>query len=285
MLWIVSTPDVHDYLDYRRFLADWFEARKKANPRFSYRVFARLAGQSSSSLLHHVIKGKRNLTPATVDAFAGAMKLRAREAELFALLVQLDQARTDEERNQVWEQLSATRRFRAARRVDGAGFRYLSHWYYPAIRELALRPDFVDDPTWIASALRPRITEARARQALDALFELGLLVRQDDGTVAQAEASVVTPHEVSGLAVHNYHRGMLQRASDAIDSFDPEVRHLGGVTVGVPAALVPRLKEELAAFLERVLNLCDESTDPVDRVYQLNMQLFPLSEGSSGEGT
>lgn len=271
-------PTVFDHLDFRAFLAEWFAAKKASNPRFSHRMFARLAGQRSPSLLHHVMEGTRNLTPATTESFARAMKLGAGEAEFFGLLVALGQAETDTERNEAWERIAATRRFREARRIEGAGFEYLSSWYYPAIRELAHRGDFVDDPDWIARTLRPRITPARARRALEAMLGLGLLVRADDGRVRPADASVVTPHEVEGLAVHNYHHGMLERAREAIDAFDPTERHFGAVTVAVPDALVPRLKQEIAAFQERLLNLCDTAAEPKDRVYQLNLQLFPLSE-------
>ena len=268
---------MYDHLDFRVFLAEWFAAKKAANPRFSHRVFARLAGQKSPSLLHHVLEGRRNLTPATTDAFAQAMRLGPAEAAFFALLVALGQAETHAERNDAWERISATRRFRQARRIEGAGFEYLSSWYYPAIRELAHRPDFRDDPDWIADTLRPRITPARARRALEILFGLGLLVRDTEGAVRPADASVVTPHEVEGLAVHNYHHGMLERAREAIEAFPPAERHLGGVTVAVPASLVPRLKQEIASFQERLLHLCDTAAEPKDRVVQLNLQLFPLS--------
>lgn len=239
-------------------------------------MFARLAGQRSPSLLHHVMRGERNLTPATTEAFARAMKLSVAERRFFGYLVQLDQAPTREARNTVWEQIAATRRFREARRVEGAGFEYLSCWYYPAIRELAHRPDFVADPAWIAATLSPRITRPQARRALEALQTLGMLV-PTDGTLRPADASVVTPHEVAGLAVHNYHHEMLARAGEAIGAFDPDERHLGGLTLAVPEELVPRLKEEVQGFLERLLNLCDAGEEPPDRVYQVNVQLFPLS--------
>ncbi len=276
------TPNIHSYLDYRRFLRDWFANKKAANPRFSYRGFARRAGQKSPSLLHHVIDGKRNLTPATTEAFARAMKLKVAEAAFFSYLVQLDQAKTSSERNRAWTLISATRRFRDARHIEGEGFEYLSHWYYPAIRELAHRPDFQANADWIAANLRPTITVAKARRALEALQSMQLLV-EEDGETRPAEASVVTPHEVAGLAVHNYHQGMLARATEAIDGFEPEERHFGGVTVAVPAALVAHLKEEVAAFQERLLDLCDNTEQPADVVYQLNLHLFPLSSNREEE--
>lgn len=271
-----SLPSPYDFLDYRQFLSTWFEQKKLANPAFSHRLFARLAGQNSSSLLHHVIAGTRNLTAPAMESFIKAMSLRAGEAQFFRLLVELDQAKETDVRNRAWEQISATRRFREARAVDLSAFDYLSNWFIPAIRELATRPDFQPDPAWVADHLRPKITTAEARKALDTLLRLKLLL-EDEGTLVPAEASVATPTEVAGLAFRNYHRGMLERASEAIETFPGSERHLLAVTVGVPAALLPVLKAESNAFLERMMHLCDASTEDNDQVMQMNLQIFPLS--------
>jgi uncharacterized protein (TIGR02147 family) len=273
----MALPDLYTYLDYRAYLRDWFSAKKNANPRFSHRLFARKAGQKSPSLLLHVVERKRNLTPQTVDAFGQAIGLSGEEADFFAALVQLDQAEDPDERNRAMEKVRATRRFREARRLQGESFEYLSCWYYPAIRELALCPGFQADPEWIAANLRPRITGAQAKKALELLFALGLLKREAEGAVHVADGSVVTPHEVLSLAVHNYHTGMIDRAREALGGFPHTERHFCGVTVAVPASLLPKLKRELDAFQERLLDLCDGASDERTRILQVNLNLFPLS--------
>lgn len=273
---VSDAPDIFKYLDHRAFLSDWFDARKAANPRFSHRLFARLAGQKSPSLLLAVMQGKRNLTDATTRAVGGAMKLDREEAAFFADLVRLDQADGTDARNRAWARISASRRFRQARALDGEAFDYISHWYIVAARELAARDDFRDDPRWLSKHLRPRITVAEAKHALDTLKALGMLMSAD-GRWVPAEATVVTPHEVAGLAARNYHRGMLGLARESIERFPPDQRHLGALTVGIPDSLLPRLKEELAAFQERVLDLCDSADDPPDRVCQVHLALFPLT--------
>lgn len=274
-----APPDLFAYLSFRRWLDDWFQARKAADRRFSHRLFARRAGVRSPSLLNEVIAGRRNLTPATTDGFVRALGLTHDEGVFFTDLVALDQAMSEEEKNAAWERVAASRRFRSARPIEGAMVRYLSRWYTPAIRELALRPDFRADPEWIAGALLPKITVAQARDALESLFALGMLV-ECDGRARPADVSVATPHEVAGLAAHNYHREMLARAHDAIEAVPADERHLCGVTVAIPESLVPRLKRELDAIQERLLHLCDEQAGGAERVYQIGLQLFPLSRRS-----
>lgn len=270
-------PDLFAHLSYRDYLAAWFEWKKETNPRFSHRLFARLAGQKSPSLLKAVIDGKRNLTATTLPGFVAALRLKDAERAFFEDLVQLDQAEGDDERNEAWERISATRRFRAARRIEGEAFRFFSHWYYVAIFELVKRADFLDEPRWVARTLRPRIKASEARQALEELQSLGLLTRDADGRLVQSDASVVTAQEVRGLAVHNYHRGMAGLAHDSIGAFRPAERHLLGVTVTVPESVIPELKRELNAMQARLLDLCDSADGPAERVVQLNLQLFPLS--------
>lgn len=271
-----ALPSPYDHLDYRRFLSEWFRAKKVANPKFSHRLFARRCGIKNPSLLHHVIERRRNLTDQTVAAFVQGLGLRAREADFFRWLVELDQASHPDARNRAWEQISATRRFREARRIEHDAFEYLSNWAFPAIRELAHRSDFRADPAWIGRQLLPPITTTEARKALDVLRRLGLLV-EHDGTLVPTDASVATAPEVSRLAVATYYQGVMARAAESIERFVGTERHLISVTVGVPESLMPTLKAEANAFLERMMHLCDASTDDTDRVMQMNLQLFPLT--------
>jgi len=278
----MAPPDIYAYLDYRAYLRDWFTAKKEANPRFSHRLFARKAGQKSPSLLLHVMERERNLTPSTVDAFSAAIGLGPDESEFFAALVQLDQSEDADERNRAMEKVRATRRFREARKIEGASFEYLSSWLFPAVRELATVKGFRADPTWIAATLRPVITLAEAQTALELLFTLGMLVREESGAVRVSDGSLVTPHEVRSLAVHNYHRSMLTRAREALTAFPHTERHFCGVTVAIAPELLPRLKRELDQMQERILDLCDSSTQDRTQVLQVNLNLFPLTAPTPG---
>ena len=281
----LNRPDIFSSLDHRAFLADWFAWKKSTNRRFSHRVFSRLAGVRSPSLLLLVTKGDRNITANTLPGFIKALSLDEEEASFFRLLVELDAADVAEERTAIFQRIAATQRFRAAHPIEGESFRYLSRWYIPAVRELALCAGFQADAEWIAGIVRPAITREEAQEALDTLQALGMLAVADDGAVTVADATLATPHEVVGTAVHNYHQGMLARSSDAITAFRPFERHLGAVTVAVPAARVPALKAAVTEFQERFLDLCDGMEEDSTCVYQMNLQLFPLSTATRTEET
>ena len=268
-------PNIFGYLDYRAYLRDYYAAGKDALNAFSYRYFSRRAGFSSPNYLKLVADGKRNLTTDSKRRMIRGLGLNKEEARFFCDLVDLDQADDVVSKNAAFERVSSSQRFRLARRIDQGMFDYLSQWYLPAIREMAARPEFRDDPSWIASQLFPPISVAQARSALETLFDLGLLIRED-GHVSRGEPTWTTGHEVRSLAIGNYHRQMLNRAAASIEDVPRELRDLSSLTVVIQQSTVADLKERVQAFRESMIERC-ESDDGREVVYQIGIQLFPLS--------
>jgi uncharacterized protein (TIGR02147 family) len=261
----MTAPDIYTYLDYRQFLRDWFNAKKAANPRYSHRVFARKADQRSPSMLIFVMDGKRNLTPKTVASFAKAMGLDEAETRFFGHLIQHEQAEMPRDRAQALDEILKTTRFREARRLDSEALEYFVHWYFPAIHELAHRPDFQGDAAWIAKTLVPSISEPEAQRALESLLELGLLAPDEAGIPRPTAATVTTPHEATATAAHAYHEGMLQRALEAIGTFPRDERHILGVTAAIPESMVPKIKTQLNELQKALLSATEQG--PKERVF------------------
>lgn len=268
---------VYDFLDYRAYLRAYYERAKRVRPSFSFRLFSKLAGLRSPNFLKLVIEGQRNLGADSIERFAAALGLDATDSEFFADLVAFNQAQTMAEKNRAFERIASSRRFRQARRIDGELFAYLSHWYNPAVRELAARPDFSEDPRWIAATLRPNITPNEAAEALKLLLSLGLLARDaKTGRVERGEPTLTTEHEVSALGAAAFHRQMLERAGGSIELFSREVRDLAALTVCVSPKTAALVKQRIHQFRETLAEICDSDAEG-SVVYQLNVQWFPLS--------
>jgi len=268
---------VFDFLDYRAYLRAYYEAAKKRRGGYSFRTFAKKAGLKSPNFFKLVMDGQRNLGAESVPRFAEALGLDEEERGFFADLVALAQAPSSVEKNRVFERIAASRRFRAARRIDGMVHEYLSHWYHPVIRELVARKDFNADPKWIASTLRPEITPRQAAQSLALLLELDL-VRQDPktGRYELHEPTRTTEHEVVAIGAANFHRQMLERATQSIDTVPSALRDLAALTVCVSPKTAAEVKRRIHQFREALTELCDSENDPA-MVYQLNVQWFPLT--------
>lgn len=268
---------MYDFLDYRAYLRAHYEAAKRTQRSFSFRSFSKLAGLRSPNFLKLVIEGERNLGADSVPRFCVALGLEGPEAEFFADLVAFNQASSLAEKNRAFERISASRRFRAARRIDGDLFAYLSHWYNPAIRELAGRADFSEDPRWIASQVRPRISPAEAAEAMRLLLSLGLLVRDpNSGRILRGEPTLTTEHEVRSLGAAAFHRQMIERAGESLETVPAALRDLAALTVCISPGTAARVKERIHQFREALTELCDSDTAGAV-VYQLNIQWFPLS--------
>lgn len=273
--------DVFDYLDYRAFLRDCYAERQRSRA-LSYRGFARRAGLRSPNYLKIVIEGKRNLSDELAGRFAGAFGLEADEREFFVALVQFNQARTAAARNAAYTRLTGFRRYRQARPLEVQHAAYHSTWYVPAVRELATRRGFREDPGWIARTLRPVITRAEAAHALRTLQELGLLVRDDQGCLVQGDALLSTGPETQGHHIANYHRMMLEMAAQSIDTMDASERDISSLTLCLGEDGLRRLKDRIQRFRRELLDLSTLERDP-RQVVQVNFQLFPLSDAGNEE--
>src|SRR6185295_16804809 len=120
------------------------------------------------------------------------------------------------------------------------------------------------------------ITTEQAKGALVTLEQLGLLVRQG-GRLVRGDPSLTTGHEVRSVVIPAYHRQLIERAGAAVDQVPPEQRDISALTVCVRASSLADLKDRIHRFREEMLQRCDSETDP-ERVYQLCIQFFPLSQ-------
>ena len=125
--------------------------------------------------------------------------------------------------------------------------------------------------------LRPEISFKQAAHSLELLLGLGLVVKNTEtGRYELREPTLTTEHEVSSLGAANFHKQMIERASDSIDTVPSALRDLAALTVCVSPRVAADVKRRIHQFREAMTELCDAETDG-KVVYQLNVQWFPLS--------
>jgi uncharacterized protein (TIGR02147 family) len=127
---------IFNYVNYRRFLKDYYLKAKAEKKYFSYRYFSRRAGINSPNFLKVVIEGKRNLSSTTIEKFASALGLDQKETVFFRRLVVFNQARTASEKQEGYIILRemANQLRQNGQGADLAGF--IGKWYTNAVREL-----------------------------------------------------------------------------------------------------------------------------------------------------
>lgn len=271
------------YLDYRQFLKDFYAEQKRLNPRYSHRLFARKAGLSSTGFFSEVIAGKRRLTQAAALRFSRALRLNAQDQACFECLVAFNQAKTMEERNHHYARLMGMRGTKVDI-VGGERYEFYRHWSYAAVRELincrAVRGTRKEDFAALGQSLRPAVSAARARRAVELLLRLGFIVRDGNGLLRQA-APVISTGDLSDAApstldVDNFQMAMLDLARKALDAMPRGQRDFSTLTLSLSAAGAASAKAEIAALRKRLLALAEKDAG-ADRVQQFNFQSFPLS--------
>lgn len=272
-----GTLSVYGYTNYRVYLRDFYQFRKESTRGYSFRAFSKAAGLSSPNYLKLVINGDRNISGPMTEKFIKALSLKAHQAEYFRALVQLNQARTDEAKQDHLKTLEKLTPNSKRDLLETDGLKYLSHWLYPVIREMTLLPDFSEDPHWISRRLQHPVPMQEIVKAVSFLKAEGYIAQRDDGTWDTPTDMVISSDEIKSLAIRNYHRtqaGLISHVMDAVDVHD---RELGALTLILPESAMEELKFKLKAFRQdihkwAVHSLKDETCDTV---IQLNFQMFP----------
>jgi uncharacterized protein (TIGR02147 family) len=269
-------PTIYEYLDYRHFLADLFESLRADDSSMSFRSFARMAGSSSPNYLQLIRDRKLNIGAGAIHALSRALHLPAKERKYLEYLAAFDHAKTHEEKDRWFRIILIAREYTSVRSLDKKQYDLFSHWYIPVIRELLVQPSLKGDPARIGEAIIPPVSTAKVRKAIDLLVSLGLVVATGDGGWAQAARAVSTPSEVLSLAVTTYHKKVIELAGKAIERFAPDERDIRSVTLGVSREGYAEVKMRMEAFWKELLAF-SETQKTADRVYQVNLQLFPMS--------
>jgi uncharacterized protein (TIGR02147 family) len=268
---------IFSYIDYREFLKDFYREKKEKTRSFSYRYFAQKAGINSPNFLKQVIESKRNLTNQTIDKFIVALQINEKEACFFRHLVLFNQSKAAVEKQDHYAVMLSMMHTVKEQRLTADQHEYYNYWYVSVIRELVCLHDFKDDYKKLAATVSPAIGLREARFAVTLLLRLGMLQKQTDGTFRQTESAILSNSEVARMAVRSFNREMLHKAETALDEIPREERNIYGVTVGLSKTCYDVLVAEMAAFRDRVVAIATGDTGS-SRVYQMNLQLFPLSK-------
>ena len=269
--------NVFSFIDYRAFLKAHYEHRKARSKSYSYRLFSRLAKVKSPNYLKLVIEGQRNLSPEMAERFGRACKLDDEGVEYFVDLVAFNQATTTKERDRLLQRLARFRGYRQAHQLDLRHAEYHRNWFVPAIYELASRADFDADPEAIARELVPEITVKQASDAVALLVELALLAPDAEGRLRRSEAVLTTGSQTSGVHIANFHRSMLERATDAIDDVPAAERDISSITMCVSPERVKVIRQRVAELRKELIAIAVQDPEP-RQVIQVNLQIFPLSK-------
>ena len=267
--------EIVEYTDYRKYIRDYYEERKRSSV-FSWQKFAQDAGFSSAVFLKYVCEGKKNLSLGSAGSVASAMGLAGYEQIYFVLMVSYAHAKSDKAKRAAFEERCALAKAHKMRVLGNDEFDYFKSWKNPVLRELAPHMPGAK-PLEMARACSPSITAAEVTETLNFLVKLKLLKRDRDGNYHQTDKTITMGDmDVVPVAARELQRQMGEFAIKAIDLPLSE-RTMSGFVLGLTERSYERIRKEMADFYRRIVAIATED-DETERVYRMNMQLFPLSK-------
>lgn len=270
-----SAPNVFVYHDYRAFLKDQFKFWKDQKSKWSLRRLA-LAAQVSAPFLSMVLKGHKHVPATLLEKIIVIIGMRDDEAEYLRLLAIVADTDDPQKRIEAFGKVQSFRSYRTQNPKETEVFQYMTKWYYVAIRELAVFPDFKLDPHWIQEKLCFQVPIKEIQKAIDFLLEQKFFTVGADGKVQLAQLNLDCTGGVYKLALTQFYRQIYSLAYESIEKVARDRRYMMGDTLAIPESQFPEFKKIVDECFKRILDLKRKKSE-TDSVYHIGFFGFPLA--------
>jgi uncharacterized protein (TIGR02147 family) len=272
------------HADYRQYLKAELVTRIERNGSYSSSAMAKQLGLAASSF-HEILKGTKNLSPARAIGIASRLGLEGVEAEYFCQLVQLggaQAARSPELKAAILMRLRALNPRHDIRDLSVDHFKMIAEWYHLPILALTQVSGFKLTPESAAQALG--IHPAEAEAALTRMLALEILERAPEGEVRAVGERWLARSPIPNSALRRYHRQMLTKAIESLESQTPQEKFVGSETFGLDPEQLPEAVRITERYFDEMLAL-GERAKRRRKVYHLGAQLFDLTRNLKAKGS
>lgn len=284
---VLELPRLGVYTDYRDYLKDFYEYKraqtKSALRPYSYATFAAAADIKSPNYLKLIIDGQRNLSREMAMKFARALSLSREECDEFIALVEYTQAIEPLERNRYLKVLSdlRVRQQLKSGEINAETWEKVPSWVTWVLYALAEQKNVRFEPEALFEHMRGKARLEDIRRSLEKLFASGELVRNPDtGEVTKGRELMSGSENVPVALVRKLQAELIYLGLESLFQDEPQDREIGAQTLSLTAEEFELLKFELRQFRKRWLKDVSvaRKVSKGDRVFQLNIQLFPVSD-------
>jgi uncharacterized protein (TIGR02147 family) len=259
---------------YRKWLEEEWTQRSERNPSYSMSAYARDLGLSPASM-SRVLNGEQGLSLDRAERIIKALELSETEAEQFRTEVAAHSSRSKLKKKLATAKLH---QIQSETAVNVEAFQQIGHWSAFAILEsleLKSPPKEARD-----FAEKFGISVNQAMNSLQALESLGLIKKGSRGQWQKNTQYVRGPDQIPNRLVRNYHRTIISKAETALETVAIENRDFSSVIFSVNQADLAWAKEKILEFRKQLTSQLAKRSDK-DSIYQLSIQLFPLTKEKS----
>lgn len=283
---MLKAPVISDYMDYRKYLADFYLFRREQTKTdlrpYNYQMFSAAANIKSPQYLRLIIDGKRNLSDDMVAKFAKALNLGRDHTDELRVLVHFTQATDPAERNR---HLKALMELRVSQKIksgeiDSKAFEQIPGWVAWILYSMTDLKNVKFDIQSLKQLLGEKATQDEIQQALNKLLESGQLVRDPEtNEVKKARPLMENADNIPVALVRKLQAELLYLGMESLFQDEPLEREFGTVTLSLTEKEFEEIKFKLRQIRKQLTkdNSIARAQNPGERIYQLNIQLFPVT--------
>ncbi len=280
-------PVLAEYTDFRLYLKDVYDHRRATESTglrsYSYSTFSAAADIKSPNYLKLIIEGRRNLSEDMITRFAKALRLNKPEADEFRALVRYGQCTEPLERNHFLRELADLRARRAfdAGQINQRSWDKVPGWIGWVIYAMAEQSNVAFDADKIQKLFRAKASPDEIRESLKKLLESGELTKHPEtGEIVKNRDLVDSPQDLPVALIRKLQSELIYLGIESLFRDSPKDREFGAMTVAMTEEEFQAVRFEIRQLRKRLQKdiMVKRASTKGDRVYQLNIQLFPVTE-------
>lgn len=238
---------------FSSLLQQEYNIRKKKNPSYSLRAFAKMLGVDQSSL-SKFFKGERAFSHETIKHALGKLALD----DFTKLQIEEDIKNRESEYLVPEEEV----------------IKLLSHWKYWAILEF-LKIDNTGNSQFMADRLG--LSEKEVEASLEDLINQDFISYHDGIYKLLKPNNNWISNQRTSDARKDFQKMLLQLSLDALKEVPIEYREHGSLTVAIDKKRLPEIKDKIRSFQKDLGKMVQRKGD-LNEVYQLTISFFPITK-------
>jgi len=267
-------PNIFGYNDFRTFLEEYYTYTHTMDRNFTKAFVCQELGlPNSRSYFQDVLNGKF-VSELKVPLFIKLLRLSHDESQYFRVLVKFNQCDDPEEKELLLDQLITLNRI-PQKIVSPKAYSYYKEWYHSVVKALLEVIDFSGDYAGLGHKLLPPITARQARGSIKLLMDLGLIKKNERGFYKPTDKVVSTGAFAQDAIIRQFQMKCIGSARFALLKNRGQPERVLTNTISISEEGYKRLETHLQKFCSEVRSIVHKDEKKPDRVYQLDILLFP----------
>lgn len=275
--------NIFEFTDFRKFLAEYQERRKLAEPAFTKSEFCKQLGMPRTrSYLNDVLQGK-SVTKEMQNRFEKVLGLSGKESKYFEAMIRFSQAQTGDARDKAFKEMIAINP-EPKSIVDPDSYELFAHWYNIVLLHLCEIENIKDDLSELSEKIFPPVSKKNLEAAFGILQKKSLVRKNSSGFWKPTGDSFSTVQQCKDQMILQYQKQCLELSKEALESTGKESRDMTTFSFSVSESGKQKIDREVERFKNRIRQIVAADTEKSCDIEHINLHVFShLPKQNNGE--